>query len=173
MAGSIEILRAQIETLGGYVSRETLSSSQIVKGLPRGAITQISGPGKTEFAVLFLKDHPEFNAAWIESSVASIYPCGILQRKVSLNRILFIEAGNEVSWVVGQVLKSGLFEVIILSSLVTDLKLLRRFQLATEKAHAALILISEIRLAAWPIALQLESSRNQKGQLKIEVIRER
>ena len=172
MAGSIEILRAQIETLGDYVSRETLSSSQIVKGLPRGAITQISGPGKTEFAVLFLKDHPEFNAAWIES-IASIYPCGILQRKVSLNRILFIEAGNEVPWVVGQVLKSGLFEVIILSSLVTDLKLLRRFQLATEKAHAALILISEIRSAAWPIALQLESSRNQKGQLKIEVIRER
>lgn len=172
MAGSIEKLRAQIKTLGGSVSRETFSSSQVVKGLPRGAITQVCGPGKTEFAVLFLRDHPEFNAAWIEPAV-SIYPCGILQRTVSLNRILFIEAGNEVPWVVGQVLKSGLFEVIVLSTLVTDLKLLRRFQLAAEKAHAAFILISEIRSAAWPIALQLESSRNQKGQLQIEVIRER
>jgi hypothetical protein len=35
-------------------------------GIPKGAITEISGFGKTEFVVQILSEHPVVRVAWIE-----------------------------------------------------------------------------------------------------------
>ncbi|MFI5304912.1 MAG: hypothetical protein ACHQYP_08975 [Nitrospiria bacterium] len=165
-------LRNLIGTLDGSSLREYWPCSDTVTKLPKGAITQVCGAGKTEFVVEFLREHSGFRVAWIEP-LLSIYPSGIIQRDVNLNRILFIEAGKEFPWVVQQVFKTSLFEVVILTSTIEDLKMLRRFQLAAEKAHASLILLSESFSNAWPVELQLKSSRNHGGRINVNVIRKR
>ena len=172
MTQTVAQLRAFIGRVESSALREYWPCPDITPGLPKGAITQISGPGKTEFVVRFLREHPELKVAWIEPTL-SIYPSGILQRAVNLNRILFIEAGEDCPWAIQQAFKSNLFATVILTSLVDDLKLLRRFQLAVEKAQASLILISENSSTAWPVALHLKSSRNPKGGIHIDVIRRR
>jgi hypothetical protein len=165
-------LRNLIGALDGSSLREYWPCIDPATKLPKGAITQVCGPGKTEFVVEFLKEHSGFRVAWIEP-LLSIYPCGIFQRTVNLNRILFIEAGNAFPWVVQQVFKTSLFEIVILTSTIEDLKMLRRFQLSAEKAHASLILLSEAFSNAWPVALQLKSSRNDGGRINVNVIRQR
>jgi hypothetical protein len=159
-------------TLDGSPLREYWSCSDTTIRLPKGAITQICGVGKTEFVVEFLREHSGFRVAWIEPNL-SIYPCGIVQREVNLNRILFIEAGNEFPWVVQQVFKTSLFEVVILTSTIEDSKVLRRLQMAAEKAHASLILLSEGFSNAWPVALQLKSTRNHGGRVNVNLVRKR
>jgi len=172
MKKDLSALRTLVETLGGSALREYWTAPGLATGLPRGAITQICGAGKTEFVARFLKAHRELKVAWIETPF-SIYPSGLFQREVELDRILFIDPGEEFPWALQQVMKSGLFEVVILASPAQDLKMLRQFQLSAEKAHAALVLLSESLSGGWPVALQLQSSRNQGGRIQVDVIRKR
>ncbi|HXN06326.1 MAG TPA: hypothetical protein VN944_04575 [Nitrospiria bacterium] len=172
MNQTVAALRTLIRTVEGSPLRDYWSCSGVAPGLPKGAITQVFGPGKTEFAVRFLREHPDLKVAWIEPTL-SIYPSGILQRKVAMNRILFIESGKEFPWAVWQAVKSSLFEGVILTAAVDDLRLLRRFQLAVEKGGTSLILLSEYPSNSWPVALQLKSSRNQGGRINIDVIRKK
>ena len=165
-------LKNLIGTLEGSSLREDWPCSDTTMGLPKGAITQVCGAGKTEFVVRFLREHSGLRVAWVEPNL-SIYPCGLLQRGINLNRVLFIEAGNEFPWVVQQVFKTSLFEIVILTSTIEDFKMLRRFQLAAEKAHASLIILSEAFSNAWPVALQLKSTRKQGGRINVDVIRKR
>jgi len=165
-------LKNLVGTLDGSLLREEWPSSGTTTGLPKGAITEICGSGKTEFVVSFLREHSTLRVAWVEQTL-SVYPCGILQRKVDLNRILFVEAGNEFPWVVQQLLKSNLFEIVVLFSAVENMKMLRRFQLSVEKAHVTLILLSEDLSNGWPVALQLRSSWKKGERINVEVIRKR
>jgi hypothetical protein len=165
-------LKHLIGTLEGSPLREEWPCSDTAGGLPRGAITEICGPGKTEFIVKFLKEHLELRVAWVEPNL-SIYPTGLLQRELRLDRILFVEAENEFPWVVQQLFKSNLFEIVILLSTLSDSKMLRRFQLSAEKAHASLILLSEAFSKGWPVALQLKSSRKEGGRVHVDLIRKR
>jgi hypothetical protein len=172
MGHTLSELRKLIGTLEGSTRREYWPWSDLPPGLPKGAITEVCGHGKTEFVVRFLKEQPEIRVAWIEPDL-SIYPSGILQRAVNLDRVLFIEAGEAFPWAIHQVFKSNLFEAVVLSRSVDDLKLLRRFQLGAEKADASLILISDTPSNGWPVALQLHSSRDDGGRINIDVIRKR
>ena len=151
--------------------REAWTSPENAPGVPKGAITEICGAGKTEWVVRFLKEHPILRVAWIEPEL-SIYPPALFQRAIDPNRILFIEGGDETPWVIQQLFKSALFEIIILLSTLTDFKILRRFQLAAEKAGASLILLSETFSKGWPVALQLKILRKEGG-MTAEIIRKR
>ncbi|MBI3593688.1 MAG: hypothetical protein HY200_01895 [Nitrospirae bacterium] len=172
MTRTFSELKHLIGTLESSPLRETWPCPDTDTGLPKGAITEICGAGKTEFVVQFLREHSDLSVAWVEPDL-SIYPTGLLQRKVQLNRILFIEAENEFPWVVQQLFKSNLFEIVILFSTLSDPKMLRRFQLSAEKAHASLILLSEVFSKGWPVALQLKSSRKEGGRIHVDLIRKR
>ncbi|MCB0343015.1 MAG: hypothetical protein H6626_11300 [Pseudobdellovibrionaceae bacterium] len=136
--------------------------SSLRSGIPQGAITQVAGAGKTEFVVRFLAENPQLRAAWVEKEF-SIYPCGIIQRHVQLQRILFVEAGTvaQTIWSVLQILRSQLFQVVVADVPTPELKVLRRLQLASEKAGAALIMLDERLANAWPIQLQVSAYREK------------
>ncbi len=114
--------------------------------LPRGALTELSGPlgcGKTEWLLReVLAQHPTLRIAWIERQ-SNRYPLCFPQHQVSLERVLFIEAGDQGLWSAQQVLRSGIFGFIVLEDVPTDAVSLKKLQLAAEKAESAVILLRE------------------------------
>lgn len=158
-------------------------------GIPRGAVTEVSGPsggGKTETVLSFLAENASIRVAWIEDELTA-YPCAFPQAGVALERVLFVdlarpnrfsadlarpnrfskEAGLDALWTTHQILRSQLFGIVVLNSKQIYERDLRRLQLSSEQAQASLILLSDspkIR-GAWPIAFQLEV--NWASRIKI------
>ena len=127
--------------------------------LPCGGLVTISGVGKTTKAVEFLAEcSRSTEIAWIEEKL-SIYPCAILQHEVALNKILFAEGGKNTFWTCLQILKSGLFKIVIISASFYEAGILRKLQLAAEKANALVILLSEKPISSWTIALDVPTRR--------------
>ncbi len=185
---SLATLRELIGAASGYRSRSSLSFSLLDEGIPKGALTEISGPGKTEFLVRFLSEHPSLKVAWVEDQI-SVYPYAIFQRKAHLQRILFAEAGSNSLWALMQILRSQVFGVIVFSSTTTTLlsksgdgggigqesrraifeeRALRAMQLSAEKSQAAVVFLREEPGDSWPISLQIRVERGN-----VEVLRRR
>ena len=140
--------------------RLKLSHPFFEPGIPRGAITQISGPGSTEALLALLRGHPELKAAWVERRL-SAYPEGLVERGVDLGQILFVEAGEAWAWALTQLLLSKIFGVVALASRprAKDVGLeLRRLQIAAERSGAALLLLGPQEGPAWALKLSLEAS---------------
>jgi hypothetical protein len=192
LASAITSLRELIGTASGYRNRSSLSFSLLDGGIPKGALTEISGPGKTEFLVRFLSEHPSLKVAWIEEQI-SIYPYAMFQRKAQLQRILFAEAGSNSLWALMQILRSQVFGVIVFSSTTTtppnkrgdgggigresrralfEEKTLRAMQLSAEKSQAAVVFLRDEPGDSWPISLQVRVKRGSM-QKDVEVLRRR
>ncbi len=173
---SIEQLRELIAFKQGFAQREKFETSLLHAGIPKGAITQIFGYGKTEATVQFLRDNPNERVAWIEVDF-ELNPVGILQREVNLTRILFTEAGDHLMWAALQALKSQLFSIVVLKTRGLNEKDLRKLQLAAEKSNASVILLSEEFSPSWPISLVVKPHPCRSGTdqkiLELEVLRQR
>lgn len=133
---------------------------------PKGALTEVSGPsgsGKTEVVLGFLAKHSELKVAWVEQKL-SIYPSAFPLRKISLSRVLFVET-EEYLWAAYQVLKSQVFQVLVLSAPVRQEIALRRLQIAAEKAQVVVVLLTEslTQQGTWPISVQLQVSRGAQA----------
>jgi hypothetical protein len=186
VANAIASLRELIGTASGYRNRSSLSFSLLEEGIPKGALTEISGPGKTEFLVRFLSEHPNLKVAWVEDQI-SIYPYAIFQRKAHLQRILFAEAGSNSLWALMQILRSQVFGVIVFSSTTTthlsksgdgdgvgresrralfEEKTLRAMQLSAEKSQAAVVFLRDEPGDSWPVSLQVRVDRGDVEVLK-------
>ncbi|MEK6578314.1 MAG: hypothetical protein AABZ55_03730 [Bdellovibrionota bacterium] len=181
--------------------REAYPFSQVEGGIPRGALTEISGrpgSGKTEVILSFLAENPSARIAWIEKSF-NAYPCAFAQRGVGLERVLFVDSNansKEALWSAHQIIRSQIFEVVILSfqslgqtgsgvkspSVEDDFDAtgLRRLQLAAEKSRVSLILLLEepSKVTKWSLFLQLQVSRSLKsgpemGKIEIQVLKNR
>lgn len=74
--------------------REKSAFSLFPEGFPKRTLIEMAGVGKTELVALFLKEHPEFKVAWVESRI-TINPYALRQMGVELKNILFVESGEE------------------------------------------------------------------------------
>jgi len=133
------------------------------KGIPRGAVTEVSGEpgsGKTELILNFLSESTQLRVAWIEEEM-TIYPCAFPMKGVDLERLLFVEARQEALWATLQVMRSQVFDVVILCVRFIEQGHLRRLQLCAEKTDTSLILLSETpsKKGHWPIAFQINVYR--------------
>lgn len=154
------------------------AASALPEGLRRGAITALSGAwggGKTQLVCQILAENPQVHAAWIETTW-SLYPVALAQRGVALPRLLCVQARDQKRglWAAHHALKSQVFGVVVLhcerASAIKDIEL-RRLQLAAEKSHSALILLSEKPLTqTWMLALQCHVEREQ-GEVRVAVLR--
>jgi hypothetical protein len=159
----LQALKAQLGTLE-RVSRESVAWSKLIGGLPRGALVEIAGPGKTEAVASLLAEHKEARAAWIEKEF-TLLPSALPQRGVELEQIFFIESGAESEWAAGLVLRSQLFPFLVYHAPCHEEKTLRRFQLLAERSRSTMLLLAEKGLSmAWPIALSLEA---KAGSLEV------
>lgn len=153
-----------------FHERERLPASFWPGGVPRGALTALigdSGQGKCSLGLSLLAQNPSLHAAWIEERF-SLNPCAFPLAGVQLERVLFIEAGQNALWAAHQILESGLFEILLISSKNPyPEKELRKLQLASEKANASvLLLIEQLRSSrTWPISLRLKVNRHEQKPL--------
>jgi hypothetical protein len=133
-------------------------------GFPRGALSEIHGApgsGKSELILRFLAENPTLRVAWVEDEF-TVYPCAFTQAGISLERLLFSQAGNQVVWGTLQILASRLFSVVIVKAKIESEIDLRRLQLAAERSQCAVILISDEprRRFHWPFQVQLQTQRD-------------
>lgn len=161
----------QLRSLLKPISREYLGCSMLDAGIARGSITEVSGNGKTEFSARFLLEHRSLKAAWIEENF-SVNPCGLQQRNIDPAQILFIESGKNVEWTVLQVARSNVFPIIVLYSDFSDLRAMRRMQIALEKSNTALLWLTPHPKSFWTTSLQLEVYRHQKN-LEVSILKQR
>jgi hypothetical protein len=152
---ALQDLRARIGALESRFRKETLPYSRLAEGIPRSALVEISGSGKTEALVQFLAEHPQIPVAWIEARF-SLFPTALQQRQAKLENLLFIEGKAECAWAATTVLRSQLFPLVAYHAPYGDEKELRRFQLLAERSRATMFLLAESPAEnAWPIALSL------------------
>lgn len=152
-------------------TREVLPFSLVPCGIARGAITEISGRGKTEFVLKFLKENSELQVAWIERTF-SAYPFAFLQNEVDLRRVLFIEGEQELDWCVYQVLRTQAFHAVVVYAPELELNSLRRIQLQSEKSLAVTLWLTNEPKGAWPVHLRLSVERDE-GLLRATVLKQR
>lgn len=152
---SLEELRSLV---GVKTQKESFDFSLLHEGVPKGAITEVIGSGKTEFVLALLAEQAETKVAWIEESF-SVYPFGFLQRNVQLGRVLFVESGAETCWSALQVLKAQVFQIVVLYSESLGLNELRKIQLAAEKSQVAVLWLTAESRGLWPVSLQVKVGR--------------
>jgi hypothetical protein len=165
---SLEDLKALVQV---RTPRESLPFSMLPGGIPKGAITEISGPGKTEAVLRFLGEHEGLKVAWVEDQF-SVFPLGFIQNRIALKRVLFMEAGAQIHWVALQALKAQIFPVVVVYTDQSDVKSLRRLQLAAEKSQATTILLSPTAGSYWPVSLQLQVQRSGED-IEIQILKRR
>ncbi|MBI3544249.1 MAG: hypothetical protein HY075_13345 [Deltaproteobacteria bacterium] len=162
---------AELRSLIAPRKKNVLPCSAHASGFPRGAVSELSGPhggGKTQLALKLIAENPRLHVAWVESEL-SIYPCALPQQGVALGRVLFAEAGEQALWSAHQMLRSGIFGILVLSPQRPLEQIdLRRLQLAAEQSNTSVVLLSEepTLTGAWPIALQLEVNRSSIRRIK-------
>ncbi len=152
--------------------------------VPRGAITEISGPagsGKTEWTLRFIRQTLRQNfdqhsqncerigsvetarVCWIED-VFTANPRGFAEHGLDLSHFLFVEGGRDSLWATHQVLRSQLFDAVVLWVRESVLSVsepsveLRKLQLSAEQAGVPLLLLSPHPRPTgvnWPVALQI------------------
>jgi hypothetical protein len=159
---AVEALRARLGPVRPP-SRDVLSFSELPSGVSKGGLTEVFGApggGKAEFVARLLAEHPAEPAAWIEAG-ATFSPAGLPCHGVRLDRLLLIEAGAELEWTALQVLRSGLFKIVVLNPQAPCLPL-RRLQAGAEAAKAALLLLGDGPLAEdrWALSASIQVQRS-------------
>lgn len=161
-----------------------LSSAARALALPRAAVTEVSGPiggGKTEQVAEWLAPitaaNPIGRIAWLEEFI-TLYPCALENYGIPLERVYFVEAGEALLGCVQQVVRSGLFDAVVVTRpdrAEWDERVWRRFQLVAEQSRAAVIVIGEqpTREGAWTLSLQVEVQRQPQGSRVTQVLRDR
>jgi hypothetical protein len=140
---------------------ETIPYSRLEVGIPKGAITEISGPGKTEWVMHFLAEQPKLNIAWVEENFC-IFPFSFSQRNVRLARVLFVDAGQAIEWSILQVLRAQIFPIVVIYGQDIELQSMRRIQLAAEKSAAAVLWLTPEPQNFWTTRLQVAVRRESK-----------
>ena len=160
--------------------------------IPRGAITEISGPagsGKTEWTLRFIQQNFDQHSkherigsvetarvCWIED-VFTANPRGFTEHGLDLSRFLFVEGGRDSLWATHQVLRSQLFDAVVLWVRESVLSVnepsveLRKLQLSAEQAGVPLLLLSPQPRPTgvnWPVALQIAMDPNTRTAKVLE-----
>lgn len=156
------MIRASLETLRSQLQSQLYpqafcSFSRVSQGLPKGGLTEIRGPHRLDWTLSFLAEHPELLTAWVEEKF-EVYPPALLQRGVSLERLLFLEAQKEVLSMGLDLLKSQVFPVVVLRFSFLSEKSLRKLQLASQKSENITLLLPEAPLVSWPFRLRINTT---------------
>lgn len=154
----LEELRARLGVFDTHLQRASLPFSRLASGLPRGALVELTGAGKTSVAAQFLAENPGLRAAWVESRF-SLLPSAFPQRSVQLEKIFFVEGGTHSAWAAATILRAQLFPVLVYHAPYGEERELRRFQLLAERSNTTMLLLGQkpLEQRAWPIRLSLEA----------------
>ena len=157
MAGriSLTLLKEKIGAIEGDKEVEYFRVSSLARGIPRGAIIELTGTAKTEWLAHFLSENQEAKVFWIEEK-PTLLPTGLIQRGVVDERLCIAHAPENLFKAVRVVLRSQIFSCLVLPSIFEEEIELKALQLLTEKANASTFLMAQEHSSFWPIAVQLK-----------------
>ncbi len=161
--GSLELLRSFSGRVADYTQKNAVRFSCIPGGVPEGGLTEFVGPGKTSLFLSFLAEHPEMQAAWVETQT-TLYPFGVRKKGVQLSQVFYVEAGEQMVWSILQVLRSGVFSAVAVAGEVPDLMDLRRIQLAAESTKTCVFFLVEEASGLWPIRLSVQADELEREE---------
>jgi RecA/RadA recombinase len=196
----------QLRKIPGILKSTPLASHLEFEGIqiPRGAITEISGPpgsGKTQWTLRLISQTFQLQdslgsdrhsptmerigtvgasggpdgaaprdalkvglkVGWIEDTFTA-NPRGFAEEGVDLRQFLFIEGGRDSLWAAHQILRSRLFDIVVLWVRESILSVqepsveLRKLQLSAEQAGTPVLLLSSQPRPTgvnWPVSLQI------------------
>lgn len=154
------------------VVRDSFSAPNLPSGVPKGTVVEITGPRKYEWYISFLKQHPELRCFWAERQ-PQVLPTSLHQRGVNLENITFGILGDDCFVSIRKIIQSQVYPVILTTTPFKELKMLRAFQLLTEKSNTILFLAGSKEVTpAWPISLQLHIARGANG-FQINVLKQK
>src|SRR5215510_4279077 len=124
-------------------------------GLPKGAITVLTGPlgaGRMTIAARALAEETKATrpVAWVDAR-GTLYPPALAQAGVDLSRMLMVRGVKERGlFAVEQILESGAFGIVVATGLESHLSQagLRRVQTASEASNATTIFVLEPHASA-------------------------
>lgn len=153
--------------------RPQLSFSRLKTSIPMGCLVEISaepGLGAAELILSLAAEHPHLRIACLEED-NRIFPRAFPQHRVSLDRILFVETGSQTLWTLQQLLKSGLFQILIVRGAIDGSSNLKRLQLLSEAVPAIVLFWTDrpSEINTWYYQLQIHIPHRNK----FEVLRQR
>lgn len=154
-ADTLRVLKQQLQQYLSLASTEAWSYSRLTYGVPRGALVELSGPKRSEWALQFLREHPELKVCWIEKTL-SLLPTAVAQREAGLDRFLFVEAGDDLFTPMRKALRSRAFDIVASPNAFESDRTLKALQLLTEQSQSTCLLFASQASSAWPIAVQVE-----------------
>ncbi len=168
----LQLLRSQVSFLDGSEKSENYSLSEESVRIPKGALVELTGPGRYAFVAHFLARHQQTRAAWVEHELTA-YPPGLLQRGVGQSQITFIESAEHTAWVLTQALQSQVFPILIGCDLDLNEKAQRKFQLLAERAQCTFFRLSGRWQPSWIPTLSLKIEGLAAGEFRIQTLRRR
>jgi hypothetical protein len=168
-----EVLKARIQEQAPLRTRRGFG------GLPgegsvslwAGQLLEVLGEGRGTWAIRFLRDRKDLRAAWMTVSFLELFPMGVAQEEVALERILFLERVPERQGVdiLLNILRSRLFGVVIFEKEILprerqDVQL-RKMQIVAEEAGSLMILLSEHPTPSYGISVRIETDGGGGGRV--------
>jgi hypothetical protein len=152
---SLTLLKEKIGAIEGDKGIEYFRVSSLTRGIPRGALIELTGDGKNEWIAHFLSEKKEVKVFWIEDK-PTLLPTGLIQRGVSDQSLCIAQAADNLFKAVRIAMRSQVFACFVLPAVFTEERELKTLQLLTEKANASTFLIAKEKSSFWPISVQLE-----------------
>lgn len=171
----LETLKAQVGALDGSFKIETYKHQALDVGIPKGAVVELLGPARYEFIANFLAEQNR-PCLWVQKEF-NFFPTALLQRGIDLGQSVFVEAGDDVAWVLKQALQAQVFPFIIGEDFSLQEKELRKMQLLAERSGSSFLhLCSDYRPSWVPmLSLNIEQRLRADGELgfSAQVLRKR
>lgn len=172
-AEQIQHLKRLIGAVDISEQRESWVAPDLENGIPKGSVIELLGPQKYEWMIQFLKHHPQIKTFWAERE-QQVLPTALHQRGLDLRQITFGLFPDAAFVPLRRIIQSQVYEVIISAQQFKELKMLRAFQLLTEKANNVLFLVSQHEASvAWPLTLQLHIEKDKNENFKIDILRQK
>lgn len=135
--------------------------------LPRGALTEISGPNARKHVAALIAQNPQVPVVWIERSLEP-FPEEVQRIRMNFDRVLFVHGEQDSSWAASTMMNTGLFPLMVFGAGYRSERELRRYLKQAKSTNAAFLVVSERPTSSTLFAVQLHAGKNG-----IELLRRR
>ena len=131
--------------------------------LQAGNLIEILGEGQMTFVTSVLKDRPESRVAWLSDFENELCPLALVQEKVELSRILFLEKVSPAQGmdILLTILKSQLFSVLVFPQCFLPKRSfdaqVRKLTLTAEESGSILLMLSQKHTSSYGINIQVDT----------------
>ena len=140
--------------------------------LQAGQLIEILGAGQMSYAAKLFQAREDTCIAWMSHETLEAFPMALVQEKVALSRILFLEQVKETQGmdILLTVLKSQLFEVVLFDQIFLPKRnidaQIKKLSFLAEESGAILLLLSQSKTSSYGVTIRVETEDAEGVQLQ-------